>query len=172
MAVNSRGFTLIELLVVMSIMTVIGVIGLDIFSSVLRGSNKANVVNEVKENGQQALDVMERYIRNAQTVSVPNDKELNLTVNNGTVIFKCDLGVTPNGKITMKIGSDSVRDLTNTHPQSGVDVNSCTLTQTGGGTAPKVIKIDLVLDQGAQASTRKEFQANVKLSTTVSLRTY
>ncbi len=172
MAVENRGFTLIELLVVMSIMTVIGVIGLGIFSSVLRGSNKANVINEVKENGQQTLDVMERYIRNAQTVNVPNAQELDITVSSQPIVFKCDLGATPNGKITLQINNGPVSDLTNIQAKSGVDVNSCTFTQTGGGTAPKVIKIDLLLDQGAQASTRKEFQANVKLSTTVSLRTY
>lgn len=162
-----RGFTLVELLVVIAVMSVIGTISTDLFSSVIRGGNKANVINEVKQNGQQALDVMERYIRNAATVSGPSTTELDLNVADQPVIFKCT-----GGKITMQVGTAPVRDLTNTNSQSGVKVRECAFTVTLAGTAPGVVKIDLTLDQAAADSSRQEFKADVKLSTTVSLRTY
>jgi len=52
----SKGFTLIELLVVLGIL-VIGVGSTLLFlTSILRGTNQANVTAEVKQNGQAILD--------------------------------------------------------------------------------------------------------------------
>ncbi len=64
----SRGFTLFEILVATSLMILIGLIGSGILFGVLKGANKVEITNKIKQNGNFALDLMERKIRNAQAV--------------------------------------------------------------------------------------------------------
>ena len=61
-----QGFTLIEFLVVLGVLaTAIGS-ALLVLTSVLRGTNQANVTAEVKQNGQAVFDTLESQIRNAR----------------------------------------------------------------------------------------------------------
>jgi len=89
-----RGFTLIELLVVTAIiLVIIGAVSNSFFSS-LRGSTKTTVMNEAKQNGDYALSVMERMIRNAVDVtsSCVGDALDSLTITNldgGSTTFVC-----------------------------------------------------------------------------------
>jgi prepilin-type N-terminal cleavage/methylation domain-containing protein len=68
---NSRGFSLAEVLVVITIVAIIGVIITDIFINSLRGSNKATVIDNLKRNGQVALETMDKNIRNAKKIICP-----------------------------------------------------------------------------------------------------
>src|SRR3990167_9169606 len=61
----SGGFTLLEFLVVIGLLSItIGSILL-FLTSVLKGTNQANITSEVKQNGQVVLDTLESQIRNA-----------------------------------------------------------------------------------------------------------
>ena len=60
-----NGFTLVELLVGMAILGIISAATLLFLSSMFRGSNQANVVSSLKQNGQVVLNSLERQIRNA-----------------------------------------------------------------------------------------------------------
>ncbi len=64
-----RGYTLIELLVVMIVMVTIGNIVVTILVSSLRGTNKTNVINAVRENGNYAILQMSKMIEFAQNFS-------------------------------------------------------------------------------------------------------
>src|SRR3989344_5912333 len=63
--VSRKGFTLLEFLVVIGLLSItIGSILL-FLTSVLKGTNQANITSEVKQNGQVVLDTLESQIRNA-----------------------------------------------------------------------------------------------------------
>jgi prepilin-type N-terminal cleavage/methylation domain-containing protein len=66
---NQQGFTLIEILVVIAIIGILTGITSDIFIQIIRGSNKANVVTEIKQNGDNILNQLERTIRNAEEIT-------------------------------------------------------------------------------------------------------
>lgn len=80
---NKKGFTLIELLIVVSIMAILGVIFTNILIESLRGRNKVNAINQVKQNGQVVLDKLSNEIRSAEKV-VCVDKFAGNGQNSGT----------------------------------------------------------------------------------------
>lgn len=63
-----RGFTLVEILVVIAVVSVVGVIITTIFIRSLRGSNKAQIISQIKQNGQIVLENMDKTIRNADNL--------------------------------------------------------------------------------------------------------
>lgn len=65
---NSQGFTLIETIVVIAVAGIIGVILTDTITQVYRSQNKSNSLNQIKQNGQTALDYIDKTIRNADRV--------------------------------------------------------------------------------------------------------
>lgn len=67
---KKRGFTLIELLVVVAVIAVVGVILTQVFYSSIRAGNKSQILAAIKQNGQSALDIMDKTIRSADQVVV------------------------------------------------------------------------------------------------------
>lgn len=63
-----KGFTLVEIVVVLAIMAILGLVLTQIFFSTLRGSSKAQVLSVMKQNGQAAVEAMDKTIRNADKV--------------------------------------------------------------------------------------------------------
>lgn len=59
------GFTLVEMLVVMAVLSIVGTLILTIFTRTLKGSNKAQIIGVIKQNGQSILETMDKTIRNA-----------------------------------------------------------------------------------------------------------
>jgi prepilin-type N-terminal cleavage/methylation domain-containing protein len=171
------GFTLIELLVAVVVLAILGVVGTDLFSSVMKGANKANVITEVKQNGQLAMEIIERNIRQATKAETPNTPTLILTTPSGIVTFEflteCKLPCTPasNGQITM-----NTNPITSTDTKTGVSVELASFVinepPVSNPSAPKTVTVTLRLQQGVSAPTRKDFRADVTLTTTVSLRSY
>ncbi len=68
----AKGFTLVEVLVVIGVLSIIGVIVLTIFSRSLRGSNKAQILSSIKQNGQVVLENMDKTFRSADNVVCPS----------------------------------------------------------------------------------------------------
>lgn len=67
----NRGFTLVEILVVIAIVAIVGTMLVSIFSSTLRGSNKAQILAVIKQNGQAVLENLDKNIRSADNVVCP-----------------------------------------------------------------------------------------------------
>lgn len=65
---TEQGFTITELLVVMVITAIIGTIMVAIFTNTLRGSNKSQILANIKQNGQAVLENMDKTIREADNV--------------------------------------------------------------------------------------------------------
>ncbi|MBI2314650.1 type II secretion system protein [Candidatus Daviesbacteria bacterium] len=73
---SSAGFTLAEILVVMAITAVIGTVLVTIFTNTLRGSNKSQILANIKQNGQAVLENMDKTIRGADNVVCVSFKTL------------------------------------------------------------------------------------------------
>jgi len=179
---QSFGFTLVEILVVVGILGIIAVVASTIFFTTLRSSGKTKVLTTVKQNGDYALSVMERLIRDSEEVITNSDnkvcesgmKEIKLKRIDGTMVeFACLEEGTANGRIA----SNSAR-LTS----SEVKVDSCSFdcscpvafpncTSQGTKFYPKTVTIKFTLSQ-AGATVRPEEQATINFQTTVSTRNY
>ncbi len=64
------GFTLIELLAVLVILGIVGSIVVGTLVSSLRGNNKANSINNVKQNGNYAISQVAKMLRNSKRMDV------------------------------------------------------------------------------------------------------
>lgn len=64
---KNKGFTLIELLVVIGLLGVVGAILVNTVFSTLRGSNKGDIVNSVRSDGNYVMQTMVRSLQNAES---------------------------------------------------------------------------------------------------------
>ena len=76
-----NGFTLIELLVSLLVLISVGVVTVGILTSSLRGATKANVVNNIRQNGSYAIIQMSRVIGYASTFNGVSTDGVNFTTN-------------------------------------------------------------------------------------------
>lgn len=100
---SQSGFTLVELLAVMIVLVTVGGIIFGVLYASLRGSNRANVLTDVQENGDYVLTEMGRVIRFAHAVEDPASCVLGptptpttvseITIRNAdqtTITYSCD----------------------------------------------------------------------------------
>lgn len=66
-----NAFTLVELLVVLTIVSTLSVIFVEVFFRNLRGGSKTQIVGVLKQNGQTAMEVMDKIIRTSDKVICP-----------------------------------------------------------------------------------------------------
>lgn len=76
----NKGFTLVEILVVIAITAIVGTILVAIFANTLRGSNKAQILSNIKQNGQAVLENMDKTVRGADNVVCTSADGTTLTV--------------------------------------------------------------------------------------------
>lgn len=163
---------MIEILVVIGILGVIAVIGTSIFFTTFRSSTKTKVLSTVKQNGDYALSVMERIIRDSQEVIANTEtpsricalemKKIKVKRLDGTEVeFSCE--ETDNSFIASNSAA-----LTS----SEVKLNSCYFDcTTQGDFYQQNVVIRFTLSQAA-AAVRVEEQASVDFRTTVTLRNF
>lgn len=183
---KSAGFTLIEFLVVLGLLSLTVGATLLFLTSVLKGSNQANVVSETKQNGQFVLDSLERQIRNATgAANGANTKHLVLNRLNALPLqIKCfdEVSGTSNGYIgTVEdsntgvpgVSDGSYSPITNIDPISGVSIQDCSMMvqpESSGGVSPPIVTISFKVQQGVKAPSRQDFMANLDFQTRISLR--
>lgn len=63
-----NGFTLIEILVVIGILAAIGLMVVDIMSKSFKSNDKTKLISNLKQNGQSALNIIDRTIRQSDSV--------------------------------------------------------------------------------------------------------
>src|SRR3990167_867757 len=195
MTVNWRqrrhGFTLIEFLVVLGILALTVSSTLLFLTSVLRGSNKANVIAEVKQNGQAVLESLERQIRNgvdAEQVGPEGNNTIQIVrQDQGLLYLKCfPKGVSSNGYIGVSDQDASYVAMTNKDDIiSGVHID-CTVPDcnglkvtaaSSGAVSPPIVSICFYASQGIDAPSRQDFEVTdptnpnskgIKFQTTIS----
>lgn len=67
----SNGFTLMEMLVVVAVLSIFGIILTQIFVRSLTGSYKVQILSAIKQNGQAALEAMDKNVRGADAIICP-----------------------------------------------------------------------------------------------------
>lgn len=68
---RNKGFTLVEMLIVISILSVVGVMILTVFTRTLKGSNKSQIIGVIKQNGQSVLENIDMIVRDSDYVVCP-----------------------------------------------------------------------------------------------------
>lgn len=132
---RKNGFTLVEMLIVLGILSILSVIFVEIFFRTLRGGNEAQILGVIKQNGQVALETMDKIIRNSDKVVCPqaNSSADTLVVQKKTIFFRFRFNpptVSANGFISQDNVSDCTSplsnavSLTNQNITSGVSVLS------------------------------------------------
>lgn len=96
MNVKNYGFTLIELIISIAIIAILGGVISQVFFQTTRSNAKSEILKEVKQNGDYALNVMQRMIRNSTEItsscSDAGVSGTSLTITNpdlGTTTFQC-----------------------------------------------------------------------------------
>lgn len=191
---KNEGFSLLEMLVVVAILAVAALILLQIFSGTLRGNSKAQVLGSIKQNGQSALDTMDKVIRNAGAYVCPLPASGSTTSGSTLVIQNRDGSftrykfiaptATTNGYVlqdkTAAGGavpncSDtpaSYQVLTDTDKKTGVSITGGTFTINKEGSSNS-ITIEFTGEPGLDFQAVLGSQVdNVKFKTSVTMRLY
>lgn len=184
---KSNGFTLIELLVVLGILVIIVGSSLVILTSILKGTNKATVNAEVKQNGQAVLDTLEKDIRNAIDAQaiVPNYLKIYRSSGVDPLHIKCVPGLIPTSNgwigtvaspavVPPVLPDSAFVSLTNKDDLiSGVHITGCNFNVVAAASgSPSIVSITFVINQAVGAPSRKDFTASSEFRTTISLRQY
>lgn len=167
---RNSGFTLIETLIVVFLIGIVLVAGGNIFFGIMKGSSKAEIEKEVKQNGSYALAVMERMIRNSRRVTACDDLAgASLEIENS------DYGLTTFQLGEGRIASSSAGgDLYLT--TDNITVSSLTFTcvfDPPSSSDPQDIRrvgINFILSVGAAEAP--ETFAEIEFQTSVSLRNF
>lgn len=163
--VKRKGFTLIEIIVVVGVLIIIMTVGVTSFLNVLRSSTKSNTATLVKQNGDHALSIMSRMIRNARELVTYDEVEgKELTIKN------------PDGQQTTFSCRDEELDIASNGAsliESGVKIVDCSyvfdIQRSDTGLKPDVVIIVFTLEQTGDG-LRSEEQVSIGFKTTVVLR--
>lgn len=161
MVKRQTGFTLIELLVAIGIMVTVGALASGLFFTILKQSSKTNILTEVKQNGDYAISVMERMIRNAAGV------ESSCPGSGNSLIIR-----NPDGETTQfSLSGTQIASTGGMLTGNKVSASNLSFTCTRTLGKPDIVSISFTLSQPG-TPTRPEERALMDFQTTVSLRTY
>lgn len=171
---NNLGFTLLDLLTTIVVLIAIGtIIGAILFSS-LRGTNKTNTITNVRQNGNYAISLMSKAIRDGSRLDTPYpcvspepsyQSVTIVTATDDKTTFSCSL---ISGTISQKNGSDNAASILDTNVVS-IQSQSCyfTCNQTSSSDPP-TIGINFTLTQ--KGTPFYEKQASIAFQTSVTMR--
>ncbi|MCL5004076.1 MAG: type II secretion system GspH family protein [Patescibacteria group bacterium] len=175
-----KGFTLIELLIAIFVTVIIFAVAGDVLVSVLRSSNKSNILNEISQNADFVLNSIESTARNGKCAYMSSGNLVIVDQFNQVNIFS--FGPNPNGSgssVFKQAGVGTPAALTNTDLVGGVDVDrsassfnvlsdnplSCTAKRP-------LIQVVLRLRQAPNASSRIDYQAGSTFYKSIEVRNY
>lgn len=184
---SNTGFTLIEFLVVAGILSLVVGSTTLFLTSVLKGANQTNITAEIKQNGQEVLDSLERQIRGARDAAglgVSQDHLMIIRDGANPLHIKCfSKSSEQNTRIATAVSKDlepadtNFTSISNDDPRTGVSIEDCVLQVvpadfSQGRPAPAIVSIEFTAKQAQNAPTKAEFEAQAQFKTTISLRTY
>lgn len=174
-----------EILIVLSILSILSVIFIQIFFRSLRGSSKAQILGIVKQNGQSALDTIDKTIRTADKVICPVANQASDTLvllkDADFIRFRFNtprINPLSNGFISRDNEGDctsslalNYTSLTNTHTTNGASVLSGTFVVNSKQGYSDLVAVSFQIGPGvAIPKTLTETIDPIKMNTSVSLR--
>lgn len=164
--IPEKGMSLLEILVVVTIFAILGILTTRAVLLTLQGSKKSESLVHVRENLDYSMGVIERQLRNANSVDVcTSGTEVDYTDQNGNPgLFSCVVQVGSSDSYIAS-GSANLRLTSNT-----VSITSCSITcDPGTSSNPPTVSVAVTAQDanavGIQNST-------VTTTTQVSLRSY
>lgn len=152
-----QGFTLIEILIVVGVFSILALTASMTFFNLLKSSTKSRTTILVKQNGDYAMGVMTRMIRNARKLESCVSSSDHITIRNPDgypTTFSC---------IDHPISSQSASLIDDTLAVSNCSFNC----QDGGRFKPDAVTIRFTL---SRIGSRPEEEASVNFETMVNLR--
>jgi len=162
---NNIGFTLVETLVVIALFVIVGGISVNLLFSAMKSSTKSAMMNQIKQNGDYALAVMERTIRNGKSITPCPGTTQDITIQNvddTTTTFDINLG-------SKQITKDTV-PLTSSELEFVGFNNNFDCTQTSG--KPANVKITFTLSPRTGTWTSADPAPSMSFQTSITLRNY
>jgi len=175
--IRNKGFTLIEILVVVGLLAMAAVIGANLFFTTFRSSTKTKILTVVKQNGDYALSVMERLIRDAEEVITNSDGDVCESGMNKIKVKRLDgskieFECLDEGTLTGYIASTSAVRARLISDEVKLDSCSFDCSQEEiNPFNPQSVMIKFTLSQAGGAA-RVEEQASIDFQTTVTTRNY
>jgi len=149
---KKNGFTLIEVLVSVGVIGVLSILIVQSFFSTLRNNTKTELMKDLKQNGDYAMQTMVRMIQNAEQISDCSDTHSLSVVNldGFTTVFAsypnnsvCKISST-SAMTTYDLTSDNV---TMTYPVSGSCTDAITFACDSIAGVPSKVTINFTLVQ-------------------------
>lgn len=149
---TKRGFSLIEMLVVISIFAVIGILATTSVALTLRSSKKSDSLVRVRENVNYSLSIIERQIRNSESIdcTLVTAQNLPYVAEGGAAgRFNCTIGATGNiasasGALLVPITSSDISITACSFTCSQVNVNN-----------PPVVRLSVSAEDATSTGTEK-----------------
>lgn len=162
-----RGFTLVELLLYIALTTImVGTTSVFLFLT-LQVRIKNQIINEVEQQGQQAMQRITQVVRNAVTLTSPSigasGSSVTLTVTppgNSSTVFDLSAGV-----LRIAEGAGSPVALTNAR----VTASALTFTNTSRSAASEDLRVQFTLTS-VNSSGRNEYDFTKTFTTTAHVR--
>ena len=174
---KKQGFTLLEIMVSIGIVAIMGVLISQVFFTTTRSNAKAEVLKNVKQNGDFAAELMGRMIRNANAITTTcadtgsTTTSITLTnPNGGSTAFGCILDGT-----VMRIASTSAGRtdyLTDSGlTLGGVDCNGASLSFVCTAPAGQPTTVAITFRLAQKGTPPDQFdRASASFQTTAAIR--
>ena len=183
---EEQGFTLVELLVSIVLLAIVVTAGVSVFMTVIRNSTKATILEQMRYEGLRIMDQMEREIKRAKDVNVltlsnPDDSlEIAFDVNRNDCVQYTYYPATAGQNSFLRrcegvcgfSTPGSCPRFTDVSVGSGIDVEAISFLVIEQPNRPKNVKITLNLRQNQLRVTRSSDEAQIEMTSTVTLRTY
>lgn len=166
--VQAAGFTLIEMIVIISIAGIVSLIASGFLITMIGGSSKAEVVKEVRQNGNHALSLIGGLVLNSKSVVCPDMVNNRILTIKDIYGFSADISCldNPDYYISSSSGGLIVR-LTG----DNVAVSQCSFLCEHTGGRPSKVKIEFVVSQKAGSSKPSE-KSSLKFQTEVATKNF
>ncbi len=161
MKVKNKGISLLEILVVITVFSILAILATIAILSTLRGSRKSEALVRVRENIDYSLAIMERNLRNAESVDCS-------TSTPSLINYRDERGVAASFSCITAAGSTYIASSSARLTSEEVEITACSFT-CDDSTSPPSVEISVAARRTDAAVVEG---AQVTASTKIFLRTY
>jgi prepilin-type N-terminal cleavage/methylation domain-containing protein len=136
---SQKGFTLMEIIISVGILAIVATLLSQVLFTTAHVNNKTEILTDIKQDGNFALDVIGRMVRSAKSIDACNAGTLQITnPDNNKTTFKCATGGNA-ARIASDSGSPNPPYLTGGNVTlSSAGDNNCILSSLAFSCAPAV----------------------------------